>query len=75
MKPTPIQCHAIPITTAGRDLMACAQTGLENTTTFYFPIIFGMLNGRFSFGFSLVSLGVVVVVYHTLLLNKKCLGS
>ncbi|KAK7388706.1 hypothetical protein VNO78_23533 [Psophocarpus tetragonolobus] len=46
VKPTPVQRHAIPIACAGRDLMACAQTGSGKTAAFCFPIISGILKGR-----------------------------
>ncbi|XP_058113079.1 DEAD-box ATP-dependent RNA helicase 37-like [Magnolia sinica] len=43
VKPTPVQRHAIPIALAGRDLMACAQTGSGKTAAFCFPIISGIM--------------------------------
>ncbi|CAN4110243.1 unnamed protein product [Withania somnifera] len=47
VKPTPVQRHAIPIALAGRDLMACAQTGSGKTAAFCFPIISGIMRGPF----------------------------
>ncbi|XP_016470923.2 DEAD-box ATP-dependent RNA helicase 11 [Nicotiana tabacum] len=47
VKPTPVQRHAIPISLAGRDLMACAQTGSGKTAAFCFPIISGIMRGHF----------------------------
>ncbi|KAF3652753.1 DEAD-box ATP-dependent RNA helicase 37 [Capsicum annuum] len=47
VKPTPVQRHTIPISLAGRDLMACAQTGSGKTAAFCFPIISGIMRGQF----------------------------
>ncbi|KAL4351824.1 hypothetical protein GQ457_06G025250 [Hibiscus cannabinus] len=47
VKPTPVQRYAIPIALAGRDLMACAQTGSGKTAAFCFPIITGIMRDQY----------------------------
>jgi len=44
-KPTPVQQHAMPILDAGRDLMACAQTGSGKTAAFLLPIFSKIIEG------------------------------
>lgn len=46
-KPTPVQRYTIPISLAGRDLMACAQTSSGKTASFCIPIISGIMKGQY----------------------------
>jgi len=42
-RPTPIQIEAIPHVLAGRDVLACAQTGTGKTAAFALPVMQGLI--------------------------------
>ncbi|KAK3091467.1 hypothetical protein FSP39_020000 [Pinctada imbricata] len=65
-KPTPVQKYSIPIIMAGRDLMACAQTGSGKTAAFLLPVLTGMTkSGLNSSSFSQVQEPQALVIAPT----------
>lgn len=71
IKPTPVQRAAIPIVMAGRDLMACAQTGSGKTAAFLLPVIHNLLTENLNFDDGLPAKPHVVIMAPTRELAKQ----
>jgi ATP-dependent RNA helicase DDX3X len=54
-KPTPVQKNSMPIISASRDLMACAQTGSGKTAAFLVPILNLIYQNGYISNFTLIN--------------------
>ena len=72
--PTPVQKRAIPTIMAGRDIMACAQTGSGKTAAFLFPIIndLSKSNPSGKDGMAVTPQAVIMAPTRELVIQVKC---